>query len=207
MTLTILRDSMYKIFSEIELKGEVLDLGGTKNASYHALFAGSKKFTTANIAGERDIDCDLEEKIPIGDAKFDTVILINLLEHIYHTNLVVHEIIRVLKPGGLVVVAVPFLIQVHPSPRDHWRFTGETLHTLLTEVGFANIHVKEVGSGPFGACAQLLHGVLHFDILRLISMLIARALDAVLHKIDSKGSYSVSRYPLAYVVTATKPVA
>lgn len=206
MTLTILRDSMYKVFSGIELKGEVLDLGGTRDASYHTLFAGSKKFTTANIAGERDIDCNLEEKIPINDAKFDTVILINLLEHIYNTDLVLHEIFRVLTPGGMVVIAVPFLIQIHPSPRDHWRFTGETLQMLLAEVGFSNIYIKEVGTGPFGACAQLLHGVLHFDILRFISVLIARLLDAMLHKIDRKGSYGVSRYPLAYVVTATKPV-
>ncbi len=195
---------MYKTFSAIELKGDVLDLGGTKDASYHALFSGSKKFTTANIAGERDIDCNLEEKFPIKDATYDTAILINLLEHIYHAGGAVKETFRVLRPGGLIVIAVPFLIQIHPCPRDHWRFTGETLKMLLADAGFGNIKIEEVGSGPFSACAQLLHNVLHFDILRALSVLIARGLDALIHKFDHKGSYGVSRYPLAYVVTATK---
>lgn len=205
MSLTILRDSMYKTFSGITLKGEVLDLGGTKDASYHALFAGSKKFTTANIAGNRDIDCNLEEKFPMSDATYDTAILINLLEHIYHAESAVKETFRVLKPEGMVVIAVPFLIQVHPCPRDHWRFTGETLRMLLTDAGFVNIEIQEVGSGPFGACAQLLHNVLHFDVLRIISVYIARALDALVHQLDRNGFYGASRFPLAYVVVATKP--
>lgn len=47
------------------------------------------------------------EKLPFGDAKFDAVLLIDVLEHIEDHESVTAEIRRVLRPGGLVFCMVP----------------------------------------------------------------------------------------------------
>lgn len=204
MGLTLTRDGMYKEFKHITLSGDVLDLGGTKQADYLTLFKGWKTMTSANIGGDRDIDCNLEEKFAIESEKYDGVLLINTLEHVYDTKNVLSESFRVLKGGGTIVIAVPFLIPVHPSPRDHWRFTRDTLERLLKDEHFTNITIKETGDGPFSAAATMIHGALHFEILRGATFVIAGLLDAILHRVDKKGSYDVGHYPLGYIITAVK---
>ena len=199
------RDGMYKEFKSITLSGDVLDLGGTKEARYRELFKGWKSITSANIGGERDIDCDLEQKFPIEDAKYDGVLLINTLEHVFDTKNVLSESFRVLKSGGKIVIAVPFLIPVHPSPRDHWRFTRDTLERLLRDEHFTDIDIKETGDGPFAAAATMVHNALHFSLLRSLVFAFARICDAILHRFDRNGSYTIERYPLGYVLTAQKP--
>ncbi len=205
MGLTFTRDGMYKEFEHITLSGDVLDLGGTTKAAYRELFKGWESITSANIGGERDIDCDLEENFPIEDAKYNGVLLINTLEHVYNTKNVLSESFRVLKGGGMIVIAVPFLIPVHPSPRDHWRFTRDTLERLLKDEHFTDINIKETGDGPFAAAATMVHNALHFAILRLLVFALARVCDFVLHRLDRNGSYGIDRYPLGYVLTAKKP--
>lgn len=204
MGLTLTRDGMYKEFESITLSGDVLDLGGTTKAAYRDLFKGWKSITSANIGGERDIDCNLEEKFAIEDAKYDGVLLINTLEHVYDTKNVLSESFRVLKAGGKIVIAVPFLIPVHPSPRDHWRFTRDTLERLLADEHFSDIVIKETGDGPFSAATTMIHGALHFEFLRTASSAVAYFCDSVVHRFDKNGSYSTTRYPLGYVVTASK---
>ena len=205
MGLTLTRDGMYKEFEHITLSGDVLDLGGTTKAAYRELFKGWESITAANIGGERDIDCNLEKKFPIEDAKYNGVLLINTLEHVYDTKNVLSESFRVLKGGGMIVIAVPFLIPVHPSPRDHWRFTRDSLERLLKDEHFTDITIKETGDGPFAAAATMVHNALHFAILRSLVFALARVCDFVLHRLDRNGSYGIDRYPLGYVLTAKKP--
>ena len=61
--------------------------------------------------------------LPFKDAVFDAVISEAVLEHVHSPNRVVAEIHRVLKPGGYICVAVPFLQGYHASPYDYQRWT------------------------------------------------------------------------------------
>ncbi len=204
MGFTLTRSGMYREFTSIPLSGDVLDLGGTKGSGYHNLFKGWSTISTANIGGDRDIDCNLENIFPIENEKYDCVLLINTLEHIYNTKNVLSESFRVLKKGGQIVIAVPFLIPVHPSPHDYWRFTRDTLRQLLDDEQFTDIVIKETGDGPFGAAATMIYGPLHFEFLRFLVAQIARCCDALLRRFDRKASYGVDRYPLGYILTANK---
>jgi methionine biosynthesis protein MetW len=49
----------------------------------------------------------LGEPLPFADASFDVVICLEVLEHLVDPAAVVHEINRVLKPGGLALLSVP----------------------------------------------------------------------------------------------------
>ena len=74
---------------------------------------------------------------------FDVVICEQVLEHVANPIRAVQTLYDLCRPGGTAVVSTPFLIKVHPYPRDYWRFTEEGLRTLLAHVGF---HVERTGS-------------------------------------------------------------
>lgn len=200
------RTLLYKKLSQVTLFGEVIDLGGSRKSRYLTNFKGQFEVTVADMATDRpeDIVIDLEQALPIKDMTYDHVLCINLLEHIYNFKSVVSESKRILKPDGQVVFAIPFLIQVHPSPHDHWRFTKETLEKIFSEAGFDQVLVESVGTGVFGAIAQMKFNMLHFSLLRKISNQIAITLDAFVEKIIKKDTYSKEYYPLGYIVTAKR---
>jgi SAM-dependent methyltransferase len=50
---------------------------------------------------------DLEHGLPVRSARFDTVICLDLLEHVHKRDLVLTEIRRTLRPGGALLLAVP----------------------------------------------------------------------------------------------------
>lgn len=52
---------------------------------------------------------DLEQPLPFGDGVFDTVVCSEILEHLFRPDLLLREVMRVLKPGGRVIVTVPNL--------------------------------------------------------------------------------------------------
>ncbi|MBI2657520.1 class I SAM-dependent methyltransferase [Candidatus Woesearchaeota archaeon] len=48
------------------------------------------------------------EEIPFGDSKFDVGIYSHVLEHVFDPELVLIEARRIIKPGGKIIVVVPF---------------------------------------------------------------------------------------------------
>lgn len=59
--------------------------------------------------GMRAVKHDLEQPLPFEDAVFDTVVCSEILEHLFRPDLLLREVMRVLKPGGRVIVTVPNL--------------------------------------------------------------------------------------------------
>jgi len=52
---------------------------------------------------------NLDAPLPFADGTFDTVVCSEILEHIFSPDLLLREILRVLKPGGRVILTVPNL--------------------------------------------------------------------------------------------------
>ena len=95
---SLFRKLTYKKLSQVQLNGNVLDLGGIKDAEYHKIIKGSNIFTTANINKDTnpDILLNLEDnRLPIEAEVYDFVTLINLLEHIYNYDSLIKESFRV----------------------------------------------------------------------------------------------------------------
>jgi hypothetical protein len=77
---------------------------------------------------------------------YDVVICEQVLEHVadpWRASRTLHALCR---PGGRVLVSTPFLIRVHPTPFDFWRFTEDGLRRLLTDAGFVVDEVSSWGS-------------------------------------------------------------
>lgn len=72
-------------------------------------------------------------RLPLGSDVFDCVICTGTLEHVRDPRQAVSELLRILKPGGVVHIDVPFMQAYHPDPTDYWRFTLDGLKVLCEE--------------------------------------------------------------------------
>lgn len=208
MIKTPWRKLLYKELKRLSLGEKTLDVGGSKNADYHKLFLNSDKendITVLNIDSDYgyDLKVDLEKEWPIEAGEYDAVVGLNVLEHIYDYRNFLKESYRVLKSGGNIIIAVPFLIQVHPCPKDHWRFTEDTLYNIFEEAGFRNVNIKAIGRGPFLSMTQVGANLIPFSWIMNFLIFISYGLDKFLFFLRPK-TLNNRRYVLGYLITANK---
>ena len=136
----------------------VLDIGcGVK--PYRPYFAA--------VAGEY-VGLDLEpgpqvdvvspaESLPFDDERFHAVLSTQTLEHVPDPAKVMHEIHRVLKPGGVLVLSTHGTAAYHPCPTDLWRWTQEGLEKLVRDNGeWTSLRLE--ATGGTAACFGYLLG-------------------------------------------------
>lgn len=73
------------------------------------------------------------EKLPFKSDSFDAVFSLAVLEHVKNPFECAQEIIRVLKPGGILYAAVPFLQPFHGYPDHYYNMTSSGLKNLFSE--------------------------------------------------------------------------
>ncbi|PWU07474.1 MAG: hypothetical protein C5B51_09955 [Terriglobia bacterium] len=69
-------------------------------------------------------------RLPFPDSVFQRVECDAVLEHVPFPEPVMHEIARVLRPGGFAHVVTPFCHPFHEYPRDYRRFTPDALERM-----------------------------------------------------------------------------
>ncbi len=57
------------------------------------------------------------------DSSFDTVIALEVFEHINLPQKAIKEIYRILKPKGILLLSIPFIFPIHDEPHDYQRWT------------------------------------------------------------------------------------
>lgn len=103
-------------------------------------------------ARRADVVADLAD-LPVADASFDAVLCTEVLEHVAEPAAALAELHRVLAPGGRLLVTVPFVIELHEEPHDHFRYTSHGLRGLLERAGFEQVEVAAL-TGWFSTLAQ-----------------------------------------------------
>jgi SAM-dependent methyltransferase len=66
---------------------------------------------------------------------FDTVLCLEVLEHVPDPRGVLDTIAQVLRPGGVLILTAPHLSRLHEEPHDYYRYTGYGLRALSAAVG------------------------------------------------------------------------
>lgn len=93
---------------------------------------------------QADIVADLNEALPINDHQADTLISLSVMEHLREPQLFLNEAHRILKPGGHMILQVPFMWHVHEAPYDFYRYTRYGLQYMFEKSGFVDIDVQPV---------------------------------------------------------------
>lgn len=125
---------------------KVLNLGSGVGRFDHFL---SKEIDTVNfdiISTKPNLDIVGDAHfLPFRNESFDIVYSIAVLEHVRKPWIVADEITRVLRPGGYVVLELPFLNIIHEE-YDCFRFTDQGIRSLFDETRY-DVVLEQVGSG------------------------------------------------------------
>lgn len=144
------------VWSHREALGtDILDVGVYNPRRY--LGDGYITFGELETSTTEDAKGDLLS-LPFHEAAFDGVILTEVLEHCVDPKAAMAEVLRVLKPGGLVLVTSPFLWPDHRTEdyKDYWRFTEQAWELLLS--AFTAVQITP--------CALTSEGAAAYDFLR-----------------------------------------
>lgn len=131
-----------------EMSGKILDVGcGQK--PYKTLFKydsyiGMDVEQSGHSHQYEEIDIFYDGKtFPFDDNSFDCVITSQVFEHVFTPDLFIKEIYRVLKPGGKLLLTVPFVWDEHEQPYDYARYSSFGLAYILKENDIIiNKHIK-----------------------------------------------------------------
>jgi len=152
-----------------KMRGRLLDVGcGTK--PYRTLFSAADKYdgleidTPDNrIAKRADYFYD-GNTFPFDDASYDGVICNQVLEHVFNPDRFLQEISRVLKPGGDLLLTVPFVWDEHEQPWDYARYSSFGLRGLLERNGFVVVEQRKTNADArvlFQLINAYLYKILH----------------------------------------------
>jgi SAM-dependent methyltransferase len=109
---------------------------GSMGGTYRGLFASPLwTYTGLDMQAGSNVDILAIEpyKWPIEDSSFDVVISGQCLEHVEEPWLWIKEVERVCRPGGLVILIVPWSCGEHRYPVDCWRILPDGMRVLLTK--------------------------------------------------------------------------
>jgi SAM-dependent methyltransferase len=132
----VLNNNISKRFLKYQ-KGFVINLGSGNNVLGKDVI-NVDMFDYKNVSIIADIHA-----LPFFAGTVDAVFNIVVLEHVQCPQKVLKEIFRVLKPGGVIFSAIPFMQPYHASPHDYQRYT-------LKGIRYLHKDFESIESGTYG---------------------------------------------------------
>ena len=192
-----IRETLAPLISR-HTKGVVLDAGAGRLA-WRALlrdkaaiyFASDTFFSHPELA----FLCDVQGGVPLRNASVDTIFCCSVMEHTPEPWRVLPEFRRILRPGGKIILSVPFLYYLHGVPQDYFRFTQFGVARLAAAAGLEVIEITTSGGlahSVFQALSILWTACLWTPRAPMLAQIpahglafLARALD----RIDARGVF------------------
>jgi len=157
----IARKGLYKgIISYAHyINGKVLDVGCGQKPYKHVFSTSSYIGMDIEQSGhshqDEHIDVYYDGKVfPFEDNSFDNALTNQVFEHVFNPEEFLSEIHRVLRPGGHLLITVPFVWDEHEQPYDYARYSSFGLTHVLQSNGFKIISFSKSRS-DFSVISQL----------------------------------------------------
>ncbi len=133
---SILRAASNFQLRDIELKGKTIDIGGGRGEKYVSFIKRSTdvEFQTFDLKNGDFVDFE-KDQLPAEDNTYDSVLFLNVMEHIFNHQHIANEVMRITKPGGQMIGFVPFLMWYHPDHKDFFRYTHEAIEIICERAG------------------------------------------------------------------------
>jgi SAM-dependent methyltransferase len=177
--------------------GQWLDLGGGSSPSYAQLLPQGLVRIVADLQSHDPAQkIDGNAPLPFQRDEFDGALCFNMLYTLEDGLLALQELLRVTKPGGTLLLIIPFFFPETPEPHDYHRWTREGAERLVRLSGWKLQVIERIG-GPgafFGTYLLPLHQ------LRLV-----RILCAPFVRLYDRFS-DADRFASSWMVRATKTI-
>lgn len=150
-----------------------------------------------------DVVADLDAGIPLQSDSVDALLVTDVLEHLSDPARLWHDAARILRPGGRMILGVPFLYRIHEAPYDYFRYTRFRLEKFCEDHGLAVVDLEPYG-GPMAVLLDLLGKNLPGRRLaRAFQLLAIRFLRSALgRRLDLRNR---ELFPLGYCLVAESP--
>jgi SAM-dependent methyltransferase len=144
----------------------ILDIGKSMREQYDNINCAEKKTLDINLfENYPDYQLDLSEEIDIErtelNEKFDVIICLAVLEHVYNPFIAIKNLKQMLKKGGVIYGYVPFLYHYHAPEdlyfQDYYRYSKDGLAYLFRE--FDNLKLYPL-RGRLSSSMNILFGSL-----------------------------------------------
>jgi SAM-dependent methyltransferase len=212
------------------LRGRIVDLGAGRVPFYEAYAPTIREVVCVDWQNSlhdlthADVLADLNRPLPFGASSFDGVLLSSVLEHVVDPMALLGEASRILRPGGAIVLELPFLYWLHEEPHDFGRYTEHALRRFASAAG---LEIEKLE--PYGGIAAVIGDVaakgLGSFALRVRNrlrgrpgVLSARMIDGINRSAQrclfhcfasssrqSRSARSAREFPLGYVAVMRKP--
>ncbi len=135
-------------------KGLALDIGCGLKPYKDLLETRAEKYLSLEYPGAEDYfggcikdvdaygDC---QDLPFKSGTIDTVLCVEVIEHVPEPFKLVQESSRVLRDGGILILTAPSTFQIHMEPHDYFRFTKYGLQYLVRKAGLRVLSIRSRG--------------------------------------------------------------
>lgn len=157
-----------------------------------------------NPQAEHHIDFDSKTTLP--DNYADVILSNQVLEHVDTPSGYLKEALRILKPGGTLILTTHGYWFYHPTPNDYWRWTSAGLRKTVEAEGFKITSFHGI-MGLAASGLQLLQDAFGNKLPKFLKAPLALVMQSLILLFDNWNTQPQrDRDASLYIVLAQKPI-
>jgi SAM-dependent methyltransferase len=192
--------------------GRVLDVGCGRMPFRESVLRHAASYEGLDREARRDGVAYLTDVVTMSGVprdSFDTVLCLEVLEHVPSPQRALGAIREVMRPGAKLVVTVPHLSRLHEQPHDYWRFTEHGLRAIAEAAGLEVVELRpHAGLASFighQASTLLLGLTWQVPVVRQVALVLNRAVLVPVPRWIDRVIDPSHLAPAGYVLVASRP--
>ena len=138
------KDFRDQVLKEIKPEDDVLDIGMAMRDRHKKIKANILETLDVNVFGDHDIICDICSDISELENRYNKIICISILEHVYDPFKAINNLKKMLKNEGVIYGYVPYLYHYHAPKnlkyQDYFRFSKDALAYLFRDFSYTELY-------------------------------------------------------------------